>query len=394
MALTLRMKSLGTILLLFTLSATAGALAGAVTSVIVTPRVAAPVIRTTPTSTSPIVPTSTAVTPTEPSLVSVSPRLAESLVPSTFLTRRASPVGALYRRTKGVTLEERTLTDDRMLGHAVALTSDGWFVTVASALGSLSMSELVIWHDGASHLVTRGFIDRINGTAYLKIDDRDLSTPAFGDVDRLVVGSETWTERRPGSFAPTLITSLTEGMGSEVLSSDVSARRLGLSGITQTGDIGSPIWDTRGSLLGIIESAPGKPLVAIPAASISASFSSLLLQGVVRHATFGVRGTDLTTWKIDGDRGALPKRGVLLRDDRKTGKLAVTAGSSASKAGLKSGDVILAVEHDMLDGSRDLGELISEYRPGTQVTLRVLRDASEVLIPVAFGSATTSEALK
>lgn len=388
------MKSLGTILLLFTLSATAGALAGAVTSVIVTPRVAAPVVRTAPTSTLPIVPTSTSVTPTEPSLVSVSPRLAESLVPSTFLTRRASPVGALYRRTKGVTLEERTLTDERMLGHAVALTSDGWFVTVASALGSLSMQEVVIWHDGASHPVVRGFIDRINGTVYLKIDDRDLSTPAFGDVDRLVVGSETWTERRTGSFAPTLITSLTEGMGSEILSSDISARRLGLSGVTQAGDIGSPIWDTRGSLLGIIESTPGKPLVAIPAASISASFSSLLLQGVVRHAAFGVRGTDLTTWKIDGDRGALPKRGVLLRDDRKTGKLAVSAGSSAAKAGLKSGDVILAVEHDMLDGSRDLGELISEYRPGTQVTLRVLRDASEVLIPVAFGSATTSEALK
>jgi serine protease Do len=385
------MKSLGTILLLLVLSTTAGALAGATAAFFVTPLVAVPSAPTSSTSTLPVVPTSTA---SEPSLIPVGPRLAEPLLPSAFLTRRSSPVAALYRRAKGITLEERTLTDDRLLGQAVALTTDGWFVTAASALGALSVQDLTVWHNGAAYPVMRGYVDRINGTAYLKIDGRDLSVPAFGDVDRLVLGSETWTERRTGSFAPSLVLSLTEGMGSDIVSSDIAARRLGLSGTSQAGDLGSPLWDPRGSLLGIVESTPGKPLTIIPATSISASFSSLLLTGAIRHATLGVRGTDLSAWKIDGDRGALPLRGVLLRDDRKTGRAAIVAASAGAKAGLKAGDVILGIERDMLDGSRDLGELIAEYRPGARVSLRILRDASELTVPLTFGSATTSDALK
>lgn len=384
--------TLGTIVLLFVLSATAGALAGATAAYVVTPTLIPDVPIVASTSTTPVTPTSTS--PTEPSLVQVESRLAEPLLPPNFLTRRSSPVVALYRKPHGTTLEERTLSDDRLLGQAVALTSDGWFVTTMAAIGTIPLAELTLWQDGAGHTVTKGFVDHLNGTAYLKIDARDLNAPAFGDIERLDLGSEAWTERRAGSFAPNLVTSLSEGLGSEIISSELTTRRITLSGMSQAGDLGSPVWDGRGSLLGLVDTAAGKPVSIIPASSISASFASLLSGGAVSHAVLGVRATDLSAWHFDGDRGALPTHGVLLRDDRKTGKLAVTKDSAAAKAGLHAGDVIIGIERDMLDGTRDLGEVLADYRPGASVTLRVMRGTSELSLPLTFGTSVTSEALK
>lgn len=378
---------------LLVLSATAGALAGTAAAFIVAPTSTTELASAPPaTNTAPPAPTSTS---SEPSLVRLQPRLAESLLPPGFLTRRSSPVATIYRKVKGATAEDRVLTDERMLGQAVALTSDGWFVTAAGAVASLPIAELTLWHDGKAYSVTSAVSDRINGTIYLKVSSSELSVPAFGDVLDLAPGSEIWTERRARSFAPTLITSLTERMGSaDAASSDIATRRIALDGTAVKGDLGSPAWNPGGALIGLMESVPGEPLRIIPASSISASFSSLLAAGAIRHASLGVRTVDLSSWRIDGDRGTLPVRGALIRDDRKTGKPGVAKDSPAARANLKAGDVILAIERDILDGSRDLGEVLSEYRAGATVTLRVSRDGKETDVPVTLGIATTGDPVK
>lgn len=375
------------------LAATAGALSGATAALMVTPYTVSESSVVSPVATLPS--TVSTSTVSGPSLVRLQPRLAEPLLPSGFLTRRSSPVASLYRRARGTTLEERTLTDDRLLGQAVALTSDGWFVTVTSAVAAVLVAELTVWHEGRAYPVSRGTTDRLNGTTYLKIEATDLSVPAFGDVLDLVSGSEMWLERRAESFAPSLVISLTELPGSvDILSSEVVGRRIALDGVTSKGDVGSPAWNPGGALIGLLESAAGEPVRLIPSSSIATSFSSLLSEGVIRHASLGVRATDLFHWRIDGDRGALPLRGALLRDERKVGKLAVSKDSPAAQAGLKAGDVILSVERDILDGTRDLGEILSEYRPGASVSVRISRDGIEMDVPVTLGTMISGETLK
>jgi S1-C subfamily serine protease len=180
----------------------------------------------------------------------------------------------------------------------------------------------------------------------------------------------------------------------DIASSETVTRRVLLDGIAQANDRGSAVWDSNGSLVGVIDSAAGERLHFIPATSIAASFDSLLSYGEIRHALLGVRALDLSSLRFDGDRGAWPATGALIRDDRKGTKLGILRDGPAAKAKLKAGDVIVRVERDILDGTADLGEVLSEYKPGSQVDVRILRGSSDLDVQVTLGSVVTSESLK
>jgi hypothetical protein len=260
-------------------------------------------------------------------------------------------------------------------------------------LGGLKRADFVVWYGDASYAAEKGFVDHLNGTVYFKIAVRDVPAASFAQVRDLLPGIEVWSEQRPGELAPQVITDLNYRADPNIfLSSENATRRIVLSGTTQAASRGAAAWDASGQLIGIVESAPGEALRLIPASSIAASFTSLLQQNEIRHAVLGVRALDLAVMRLAGTRGDLPARGVYLRDDKKI--TSVLRDGPAAKAKLKSGDVILSVERDILDGSADLGEILSEYKPGSRVTLRVRRDGKDTDIPVTLGSFISSEALK
>ncbi|MFA4953980.1 MAG: PDZ domain-containing protein [Patescibacteria group bacterium] len=326
-------------------------------------------------------------------LITVERPALTSVVPAAFLKHRARQSAALYRAPRSENFDDRLLGDERLLGQAVALTSDGWFITTEAALGGLKRADFVVWYGAASYVAEKGFVDHLNGTVYFKIALRDVPAASFAQVRDLLPGIEVWSEQRPGELAPQVITDLNYRADPNVfLSSENVARRIVLSGTAQAASRGSAAWDASGQLIGIVESAPGEVLRLIPVSSIAASFTSLLQQNEIRHAVLGVRALDLAVMRLAGTRGDLPARGAYLRDDKKI--TALLRDGPAAKAKLKSGDVILSVERDILDGSADLGEILSEYKPGSRVTLRVQRDGKDTDIPVTLGSFVSSEALK
>lgn len=327
-------------------------------------------------------------------LVPLERRPVEPLLPPAFAKRRVSAVASLYRKPKGVSLEERLLATDRLLGQAVALTSDGWFVTSAAAIEGMRLADVTVWHNGKSYAIARGVIDRLNATAFLKTSASDLSTSAFAHVQDLQSGAELWSETRSGELTPAIVLSTTARTGTEPVSSEIATRRIIANGLSIAGDRGGAVWDPNGSLVGLIDSAAGERVRLIPASSVASSFASLLTHGEIRHAQLGVRALDLADVRLDGPRDGLPDSGALIRDEKKTGKLGVTRDLAAFKAGLKVGDVILRVDRDILDGSADLGEVLADYQPGTAVTLRVLRGAVDSDVQVVLGQVVTSEPLK
>jgi 2-alkenal reductase len=59
--------------------------------------------------------------------------------------------------------------------------------------------------------------------------------------------------------------------------------------------------------------------------------------------------------------------------------------TAAAKAGLREGDIIVAVNDQRLDGNVSLRQLLLQYRPGDTVELTILRDGQEQKVSVTLG---------
>ncbi len=321
------------------------------------------------------------------SLISVDRPSSASILPPAFLKRRASAVATVYRKPQGTSFEDRLLGPERLLGRAVALTSDGWFVTFFSVTDGLRAAELLIWINGASYSIERGVIDHVNGTVFLKTRAQGLLSPSFIQPRGIGNGADVWIESRPNGFTPTIIVDAgARARPNDAGSSEVAIRRFALNRVSGAGERGSAAWDPTGALVGLIESRDGEETRLLPASSIASSFESLLATGDIRHAMLGVRTLDLVALRVSGARNGLPDRGALVRDDKRGGKMA--------NAKIKIGDVIESVDRDILDGRADLGEILAEYKPNAEVTLRILRDGKTLDVPETLGSILTSEAMK
>ena len=71
----------------------------------------------------------------------------------------------------------------------------------------------------------------------------------------------------------------------------------------------------------------------------------------------------------------------------------VEPDSAASKAGIKAGDIITAVDEVKLDADHSLAQLISKYEVGDEVKLTIRRrgDQDTVTVTVKLGSRTNEE---
>jgi putative serine protease PepD len=68
----------------------------------------------------------------------------------------------------------------------------------------------------------------------------------------------------------------------------------------------------------------------------------------------------------------------------------IQSGSPAEKAGLKVGDVVIAVDGDAVNSSDSLVGQLRERPVNTQVTLTVVRDGKSIDVKVTLGTRPTS----
>ncbi len=377
-------KSVATILGLVVLSAISGGLAGGWMGARVLPNQNQSNFK---------VPTTTDVGAQTPVATSTSIKLVamqmqdpeERVVPESILNRR-SPVGLVYGRKKGFG-NDALLSNQDLLGRVVAVTSDGWFVTVPQAIQGWRASEMLVWFDGQGYKIEKAVLDKSTQSVFIKTSAKNLPATPFVDLWSTRTGLATWFESSPNEYSPTSIEALRTQVDNESISSDRALRRLAVLGVMRKGEAGSPIWDPKGALVGIVESSVDGRLAVVPGSNLAASLQSLVGGGQVNHAVMGVFTLDKFLIRQATSDTSAPNRGAWI-----TGR-AVLKESAAEKAGLKLNDVILQVDRDIMDGSSDLSDIILQYRPGSSVTLRVWRGGKEIEVPVTLGTQVTSEVI-
>jgi S1-C subfamily serine protease len=99
--------------------------------------------------------------------------------------------------------------------------------------------------------------------------------------------------------------------------------------------------------------------------TVTSVVEQLEQNGRVRHAFLGLQPTDLTPqvserFDIDLESGVLA--------------LMITEGSPAGEAGLREGDVIVAIDGDEVRIVEDLLAQLRERAPGDRITLGIVRN--------------------
>jgi Do/DeqQ family serine protease len=228
--------------------------------------------------------------------------------------------------------------------------------------------------------------------AVLKIDTKGEKLPvmAIDDQDQMEVGDLVLALGNPFGVGQTV----TNGIVSALARTDVGAADFGsyiqTDAAINPGNSGGPLVDMDGDLIGIntfIISRSGSSSgvgFAIPAAVVRQVVSAALGGGhsVVRP-WLGVKGQPVTG-DIAKSLGMAAPRGVLIAQ--------VYPGSSAERAGLKEGDVILSIDGRAVNDEGGGAFAIGTHKVGDRVPIQIQRSDREQTITVRADAAPETPA--
>jgi Do/DeqQ family serine protease len=228
--------------------------------------------------------------------------------------------------------------------------------------------------------------------AVLKIDTKGEKLPvmAIDDQDQMEVGDLVLALGNPFGVGQTV----TNGIVSALARTDVGAANFGsyiqTDAAINPGNSGGPLVDMDGDLIGIntfIISRSGSSSgvgFAIPAAVVRQVVGAALGGGhAVVRPWLGVKGQPVTG-DIAKSLGMVAPRGVLVAQ--------VYPASSADKAGLKEGDVILSIDGRAVNDEGGGAFAIGTHKVGDRVPMQVHRGDKEQTLTVRAEAAPESPA--
>ena len=248
------------------------------------------------------------------------------------------------------------------LGSGFIISSDGYIVTNNHVIKGADIVRVSL-HDSKHK---EPFIAKVVGVdeetdlALLKIETKEsLPTLRFGDSDAFEVGE--WVLAIGNPF----------GLGHTVTAGILSAK-------------GRDIVNMKGEVIGIntaiLANAQGLGF-AIPSNTASNVISALKQGGKVERGWLGVAIQELTPTTAKA-LNIGEQRGVLISS--------VVNGSPAFKGGLRSGDIVTAVNSVKIDSSSTFLRTIASYKPNQKITLSYIREGKRYTANVVLGERTAA----
>lgn len=279
-------------------------------------------------------------------------------------------------------------------GTGIIVSKDGYVLTNKHVIPESATSVSVVANDGTTYeeveVVGR---DPLNDIAFLKIPDVDNLTPAkLGDSSTLVVGSRVVAIGNAlGEFQTTVTSGIISGIDRSIVAGDMGSSEQ-LSNLIQTdaainpGNSGGPLVNILGEVIGIntavTQGAEGIGF-AIPINEARGLIRGVVENGKIERAYLGVRYIMLNKevakfYELEQTRGAY----IIGSQDGP----AVAGDSPASRAGLRSEDIITKIDGVELGPTVSLVSQLSQFAPGDTVTLTFLRDGNEQTTDVTLGT--------
>ena len=321
----------------------------------------------------------TAFIPTEntPDFVDAAERSVDAVVHiMTKVVRQSSTYddffGALLGQIYGYPGQTRNNTMVAY-GSGVVLTPDGYIVTNNHVVEGADEVE-VTFNNKVKKVATVIGTDPTTDLALSKVDASDLPYLTFGDSDNVRIGEWVLAVGNPFNLTSTVTAGIVSAKARNlsILGEGTSVESfIQTDAAVNPGNSGGALVNTKGELVGInaaIASHTGSYegySFAIPSNIVRKVVDDLLLYGTTQRGYLGVQIAEITQELADRE-GLENIEGVYVVE--------VTEGGAAKLAGMKSGDVITAINGKKVNSTTQLKESVGQYRPGDKIDVEVNRN--------------------
>lgn len=274
--------------------------------------------------------------------------------------------------------EEETRPRQIGLGSGVIISADGYIVTNNHVIAEAETLEVTL-NDNRNFTATVVGADPTTDIALLKIDaPADLHVIPMGNSAHLHVGEWVLAVGNPFGFTSTVTSGIVSAKARNISSSTGMPATGGIESYIQTdaavnsGNSGGALVNLRGELVGIntaIYSQTGAYAgcsFAIPTSIVQKVTADLKKYGTVQRALLGVRFVELSPELVKEKdiKGATSGIYVASVEDR----------SAAREAGIREGDIIVAVSDYPTLSTAQMQEAITKFSPGDKVRVTFIRD--------------------
>lgn len=268
-------------------------------------------------------------------------------------------------------------------GSGVIISENGYIITCEHVISGADAITVYL-NDGTEYDAELIGRDDIKDLAVIKIDGSGFTYASYGDSSSLRIGESVFAIGNAlGTLSNTYTTGSISGINRNISVEGKPMTLLQTDAAINHGNSGGALFRASdGSLIGIVNAKSDGDGIeglgfAIPIDLARDIASDLINYGYVTGRPYlGISTTDTTLYGSGGffyaPRYTFPK------------VTSVETGSPAADAGIQVNDIIVAVDGETISGSDDLYIAISGFEPGTNVTLRVLRNNRYINIQVTI----------
>ncbi len=275
-------------------------------------------------------------------------------------------------------------------GSGVIISKEGYIVTNNHVIED-SKNIKVVLNDKRSYSATLVGTDPITDIALIKLEDtngEEFPTLNFGNSEDIKIGEWVLAVGNPFSLSTTVTAGIVSAKGRNMYNMQSQSPyngqndpdKMNIESFIQTdaavnpGNSGGALVNTNGELIGIntaIASPTGTYAgysFAVPSTIVKKVVADLMEYGEIKRAFLGVTISDINK-QLAEEKNLKTLKGAYIS--------ALSDDGAAKEAGIKTDDVVIAINNSPVNSVSELQEQITRYRPGDQITAKVLRGKEE-----------------
>ena len=295
--------------------------------------------------------------------------------------------------TKGIDPNSATQQEQDGVGSGIIFEANGWILTNRHVVASTTDLTVQL-KDGTKYDATIYGIDTLTDLAIVKVDATGLPAATIGDSDGLKVGELVVAIGSPlGTFDNSVTSGIVSALGRDITTEGGHIRNLiQTDAAINPGNSGGPLLDAIGAVIGV------NTAIAQNSTGIGFSIPIDIARPIMRQALAGqalarpyigiqyvsIDPQLVKELKLPVGAGAYVQ--ILDPNGNPTGEDAVRAKSPAAVAGIKTGDIVTAINGQTIDALHPLDAVLTQFAPGDSITLEVIRGQEHKTLTVTLGT--------